>query len=126
MNKEEAQKLLLTGINLGIYLALADTVVDLEVKRDDAKAALLDAMEEGKTDDVIARLNAQKEVLDSLFNDYTDYECSSVAGSFNELTIDDCNFVYSKIKDLCVSHVQQVHDEFDYLVKQVLLGGVVK
>ena len=123
---EEAQKLLLTGINLGIYLALADTVVDLEVKRDDTKAALLDAMEEGKTNDVIARLNAQKEVLDSLFNDYTDYECNSVAGSFNELTIDECNFVYSKIKDLCVSHVQQVHDAFDYLVKQVLLGDLIK
>ena len=123
---KEAQKLLLTGINLGIYLALADTVADLEVKRDGIEAALLDAKEKGKTDDVIARLNAQKEVLDSLFNDYTDYECNSVAGSFNELTIDECNFVYSKIKDLCVSHVQQVHDAFDYLVKQVLLGDLIK
>ena len=126
MNKEETQKLLLTGINLGIYLALADTVVDLEVKRDGIEAALLDAKEEGKTDDVIARLNAQKEVLDNLFSDYTDYECNSITGAFNELTIDECNFVYSKIKDLCVSHVHQVHEEFDYLIKQVLLGGIIK
>lgn len=87
---------------------------------------MLDAKEAGKADDVIARLNAQKEVLDSLFNDYADYECNSVTGAFNELTIDECSFVYSKIKDLCVLHVHQVYDEFDYLIKQVLLGGVVK
>lgn len=126
MNKEEAQKLLLTGINLGIYLALADAVVDLEGKRDDTEVALLKAKEEGKADDVIARLTAQKEVFDSLCDAYMDYECDSVTGSFSELTVDECNFVFSKIKDLCVSHVQQVHDEFDYLVKQVLLSGLIK
>ena len=126
MSKEEAQKLLLTGINLGIYLALADTVVDLKVKRDDTEALLLDAKEEGKTDDAIARLNAQKEVFNSLYNAYTDYECNSIVDSFSELTIDECNFVCSKIKDLCVSHAQQVHDEFDYLIKQVLLGDLIK
>lgn len=126
MNKEEAKKLLLTGINLGIFLALADTVVDLKVKCDDTKASLLDAEKDGETADVIARLNAQTEVFDSLLSDYTDYKCNSIGSSFNELTIDECNFVYSKIKDLCVSHVQQVHDEFDYVIKQVLLGDLVK
>lgn len=113
MNEKE-KELLLKGINLGIFLALADTEADLESRLITAR--------QGKADKKSCNsLKAQIELYEKLLNNYTDYKRNSITKCFSSLTIDECNLVYSKINELCIDNVQEVYTEFDYAITEVLL-----
>lgn len=118
MNEKE---LLLKGINLGIFLALADTEADLKSRLDGIESLLSTAKQDKADEESLNNLRTQIEVYDKLLDDYTDYKCNSITKYFSDLTINECNFVYSKIKELCIDNTEKVYDEFDYVIKEVLL-----
>lgn len=119
MDKEK--ELLSKGINLGIFLALADTEADLKARLNGMKSCLSTAKQDKADEESLNNLRSQIEVYEKLLNDYTDYKCNSITNCFSDLTIDECNFVCSKINELCIDNAQEVHDEFDYIITEVLL-----
>lgn len=120
MNEKE---LLLKGINLGIFLALADTEADLQSRLTGINDLLCTAKQDKADEESLNNLRSQLEVYDKLLDDYTDYKCNTITKYFSDLSIDECNFVYSKIKELCISNTEKVYDEFDYVIREVLLCG---
>mgnify|MGYP003400849821 CR=1 FL=1 len=113
MNEKE-KELLLKGINLGIFLAFADTEANLESRLILARRAKAD-------EESLNSLKAQIEVYEKLLDDFSDHKCSSITNYFSDLTIDGCNLVYSKINELCLDNVQEVYTEFDYVITEALL-----
>lgn len=120
MNEKE-KELLLKGIHLGIFLALADNEADLKARLVGMESRLSTAKQDKADEESLNNLKAQIELYKKLLDDYTDYKCNSITKYFSDLTIDECNFVYAKINELCIDNVQDVHNEFNYVIKEVLL-----
>ena len=118
MDKEK--ELLLKGISLGIFLALADTEADLKTRLDGMESRLSTAKQDKADEESLNNLRSQIEVYDKLLDNYTDYKCNSITKYFSSLTIDECNFVCAKIKELCIDNTEKVYDEFNYVIKEVL------
>lgn len=113
MNEKE-KELLLKGINLGIFLAFADAEANLESHLITARRAKADKKS-------LNSLKAQIEVYEKLLDDFSDHKCSSITKYFSGLTVDECNLVYSKINELCIDNIQNVYEEFDYVITEALL-----
>ena len=120
MNEKE---LLLKGIHLGIFLALADTEADLRSMLDSVESLLSTAKQNKANEESLNSLRTQIEVYSKLLDNYTDYKCSSITKYFSDLSISECNFVYDSIKELCISNTKKVRDEFDFTIKKVLLNN---
>ena len=120
MNEKE---LLLKGIHLGIFLALADNEADLKSRLDGVESLLSTAKQDKADEESLNNLRSQIEVYRKLLDDYTDYRCNSVTKYISDLTIDECNFVYTKINELCINNTEKVYNEFDYVIKEVLLNN---
>lgn len=121
MDKEKEKELLLKGINLGIFLAFADTEADLRTRLDGMESLLSTAKQDKADEESLNNLKSQIEVYGKLLDNYTDYKCSSITECFSSLTIDECNFVRSNIKEVCIGNTEKVRDEFDFTITEVLL-----
>ena len=119
----DEKKLLLKGINLGIFLALADAEVDLKSRLDSIESLLNTAIQDKADEESLNNLRTQINVYSTLLSDYTDYKCNSVTKYFNDLSISECNYVHDSIKELCIGNTEKVCDEFDYVIKEVLLNN---
>ena len=124
MNEKEKEKeLLLKGIHLGIFLALADIEADFKSILDSIESLLSTAKQDKADEESLNSLRTQFEVYSKLLNNYTDYRCNSVTKYFSDLSISECNYVYDSIKELCINNTKEVHDEFNYVIKEVLLNN---
>lgn len=119
MDKEK--ELLLKGIHLGIFLAFADAEAESKVILGYMKSRLSTA-EQNKADEKSRdSLRAQVELYKEVLDDFSDRKCNSITKYFSKLTIDECNFVFAKIKELCLGSAQDVCDEFNHVITEVLL-----
>ena len=120
MNEKE---LLLKGIHLGIFLALADTEADLRSMLNCIESRLSIAKQDKADEESLNSLRTQLEVYSKLLDNYTDYRCNSITKYFSSLSISECNFVYDSIKELCINNIKKVRDEFDFTIREVLLNN---
>ena len=120
MNEKE---LLLKGIHLGIFLARADVEADLKSIHDCIESHLNTAKQDKADEESLNNLKTQIAVYEKLMHDCTDYKCNSITKNFSDLSISECNCVYDSIKELCINNIKMVRDEFDYVIKEVLLNN---
>ena len=118
MNEKE---LLLKGIHLGIFLAFADVEADLKSMVDCLTSLKSDVKQDKADEESLNNLRTQIDVYSKLLDNYSDYKCNSITKYFSKLTIDECNFIYDKLKELCINNTKMVHDEFNYVITEALL-----
>ena len=115
------KELLLKGINIGIFLALADNEASAKARLNFMESRLSTAKQNKADKESLNRIKTLVEVYKELLDDFSDHKCNSISSYFNDLTIDECNLVYAKITELCLDNAQEVHDEFDYVITEALL-----